>query len=285
MTSQNIPVLMYHHVGPEGGSLTVAVNHFEQQIRGLAEQGYHSLRANEIEAFFKGEAMPEKSVVLTFDDGYLDNWVYAHPVLRKYGMTGIMFIITGLIGDGSVRPHQGQGNTLPTWYPHHESKTQMFGEQPDQVMLRWDEIFAMQEAGTFEFHSHTHTHKRWDLLCSTAQQKTDALHEDLHDSKRCLQERLGAASSHLCWPQGYFDADYLQVAQEQGFKYLYTTDARGQNTANGDTGHIYRFAVRNRSFPWLRQRLWLATHPTFGPWYNRWKQRSDAKKQQKRLKY
>src|SRR5699024_11972582 len=99
MTSQNIPVLMYPHVGPEGGSLTVAVEHFEQQIRGLAKQGYHSLRADEIEAFFKGEAVPEKSVVLTFDDGYLDNWVYAHPVLKKYGMTGIMFVITSLIGE------------------------------------------------------------------------------------------------------------------------------------------------------------------------------------------
>lgn len=284
MSSENIPVLMYHHVGPTGGSLTVSAEHFEQQIRGLAEKGYRSLGAAELEGFFRGQAVAPKSVVLTFDDGYLDNWVYAHPVLEKYGMTGIMFIITGLIGEGTMRPYQGQGQALPPWYPHQESKHLMFGNEPDRVMLRWEEVYAMRRTGTFEFHSHTHTHKRWDKLCVSSQQKSDALRKDLHDSQRCLQEKLGGASAHLCWPQGYFDADYVTTARELGFEYLYTTDARGQNTIGSDPGHIYRFAVRNRSYPWLQQRLWLATHPTLGPWYNRWKAKSDAKKQQRRIK-
>src|SRR5690625_3549760 len=112
MSSENIPVLMYHHVGPTGGSLTVSAEHFEQQIRGLAEKGYRSLGAAELEGFFRGQAVAPKSVVLTFDDGYLDNWVYAHPVLEKYGVIGMKVLIPGLIGGAAIAPRRVQAASV-----------------------------------------------------------------------------------------------------------------------------------------------------------------------------
>src|SRR5690606_9673899 len=119
-------------------------------------------------------------------------------------------------------------------FPHKESKLRMFGTEPDSVMLRWDEIDAMIKAGTFEIHSHTHTHTRWDLLCASADEKTQRFHEDQLASRLTLERRLGQASRHLCWPQGYFDADYQRVANALGFDHLYTTDARGQNRPGND---------------------------------------------------
>lgn len=279
--AHNVPVLMYHHVAAQGGSLTVAADQFESQMRGLAQRGYRSLSASEFADFLSGAAVPEKSVLITFDDGYLDNWVYAHPVLQRYGMSAVLFTITGLIGDGAARPFQGQGIHLPDCPPHQEAKHLMFGNNPDAVMLRWAEIEAMRLAGTFEIHSHTHTHRRWDLECACAREKSDRLAHDLQMSRDAMRQRLGATTAHLCWPQGYFDHDYKRVAADQGFDYLYTTDARGQNTATADPQHIYRFAVRNRPFAWLQQRLWLATHPQLGPLYNAWKARSDARKQRR----
>lgn len=271
--ADNVAVYMYHHVCAQAGSLAVTARTFEQQIRGLAMAGYQTLGADEFAGFLAGQPVPRKSVVLTFDDGYLDNWVYAHPVLKRYGMKAILFTITGLIGDGPVRPHAGQNGSVPECPPHDIAKHVMRSDQRDDVMLRWDEINAMLDAGTFEIHSHTHTHTRWDLICDTAEEKSQQLYNDLHASRQTLTDRLGAASTHLCWPQGYFDDDYRRVGNELGFSHLYTTDARGQNRSGNDPGHIYRVAIRNRPWAWLRQRTWLATHPVFGPMYNQWKAR------------
>src|SRR5690606_31029428 len=127
------------------------------QVRGLSERGYRSLRAQEFAAFLEGAPLPKKSVLITFDDGYLDNWVYAHPVLKRYGMSAVLFAITGFIGEGPARPYAGQGKALPPCPPHHLAKAQMFSAERDAVMLRWSEVHEMVRAGTFEIHSHTHT--------------------------------------------------------------------------------------------------------------------------------
>lgn len=267
--ANNIPVLMYHHVADKHESLTVTYERFDSQIRGLAQQGYVALGAADIADFYAGKQLPKKSVVLTFDDGYLDNWVYAHPVLKKYGMKAMLFIVTGLIGEGAPRPYKGQGKALPECAGHHEAKNIMFSQDSDQVMLRWSEVHSMCSAGTFEVHSHTHTHKRWDLI--TPDNKDENIRQDLENSRAKLNKELGLASDHLCWPQGYFDAEYQQIAKDLGFNYMYTTDARGQNKNGSKPEYIYRFAVRDRNYSWLKQRIWLATHPRFGPIYNRWK--------------
>lgn len=269
--ADNVAVYMYHHVSDQPGSLAVTARQFESQIRGLADRGFRTLGAQEFADFIAGKPVPRKSVVLTFDDGYLDNWVYAHPILKRHGMKGILFAITGLIGDGPARPYAGQGKPVPATPDHHQAKQLMLNGKADAVMLRWDEISEMISAGTFEVHSHTHTHTRWDLESGSGEEKEERLYADIEASRETLLRRLGAVSSHLCWPQGYFDADYLRVAKTLGFDHLYTTDPRGQNKAGNDPGYIYRLAVRNRPFSWMRQRTWLATHPTFGPLYNRLK--------------
>src|SRR5690606_6120237 len=124
-----------------------------------------------------------------------------------------------------------------------------------------------------EVHSHTHSHTRWDLIASSEQAKIECLHDDLLKSRQTLEHRLASASRHLCWPQGYFDDDYVRIAKDLGFDHLYTTDARGQNRVLADPSHIYPVAIRNRPYPWMRQRTWLATHPVLGPLYNQWKGR------------
>ncbi|WP_333903560.1 polysaccharide deacetylase family protein, partial [Achromobacter insolitus] len=109
MNAPNVPVLMYHHVTPAGGMIAATPDVFEAQISRLARAGYQSLSAGEFAAYLAGGAVPERSVLITFDDGYLNNWVHAHPVLARHGMRAVLFTITGWIGDGPVRPHAGQG--------------------------------------------------------------------------------------------------------------------------------------------------------------------------------
>ena len=177
-----IPVLMYHHVSPADGSLTTSPENFESQIAGLARCGYRALTAAEFADFLEGKPTPAKSVLITFDDGYLDNWVYAHPILQKYSMHAVLFVITGLMGEGPVRPHSAQAEAiLPEVRCHLECKALMAAGSSDLAMLRWAEVRAMQEAGTFEFHSHTHTHNRWDLTGEARDISLNNLAQDLAD--------------------------------------------------------------------------------------------------------
>jgi peptidoglycan/xylan/chitin deacetylase (PgdA/CDA1 family) len=278
----SVPVLMYHHVTPQGGSLNCSVKNFESQMRFLAKHGYTSLTAEQFAGFLKGETVPKKSVVLTFDDGYLNNYEYAHPILEKYGMHALMFVITQYLHDGPTRATMLNGANLKYSPSHQECKKLIAQDRANEVMLRWDEVRAMQKAGTFEFHSHTHTHNRWDLQEDNSN-KNDKFRDDLLQSQIELKQHLGTVSDHFCWPQGYFDDDYIAIAKELGFNNLYTTDAYGLNQAHSPADHIYRIAVRNRPSLWLWQRLWLATHPYLGPIYNQNKLKKRQKREQKHL--
>ena len=185
-------------------------------------------------------------MLITFDDGYLNNWVHAHPVLARHGMRAVLFIITGWIGDGPVRPHAGQGGPLPATPDHDACKQLVAAGRADEVMLRWSEIEAMRAAGTFEFHSHTHTHTRWDKECAgDVQAKRARIADELRLSREALAGRLGSVSDHLCWPQGYFDADYVAAAREpaSGTCTLPTLSARTRPARIPSTSTASRCAI------------------------------------------
>lgn len=264
-----VPVLMYHHVSPVDGMITTSPVNFELQLAWLARHGYRSMSSGEFAAHLGGQAAPPRSILITFDDGYLDNWVYAYPLLRKYGFSAMIFLITSLIGDGLVRNHLGQGE-LPETPSHRDCGRRIQAGDTDSVMLRWSEVLAMRDSGVVEFHSHTHTHTRWDKSPRAAE-KNQLMTRELADSRATLEARLGGVSDHLCWPQGYFDADYVGIAHQAGFRHLHTTQAFGQNRPGGDPASIYRFAVRNTEGASLGRRVWLAANPLLGPLFNRWK--------------
>jgi peptidoglycan/xylan/chitin deacetylase (PgdA/CDA1 family) len=266
-TARAVPVLMYHHVSPTPGLVTITPQHFAEQMHWLAQAGYRTLGGDEFAGFLAGGPVADKSVLLTFDDGYLDNWVHAHPVLEQYGLRALLFVVSNWIHDGPPRPHAGNG-TPPATPAHNACKAAIADGRADEVILRWSEVAAMREAGTFEFHSHTHTHTRWDRACSDAAEKRQRLAGDLRTARATLAARTGRASDHLCWPQGYFDADYLDVAHSAGFRHLYTVQP-GVNEPGDDPRHIHRIVVKDRPARWRATRLWIYRRPRAGRLYIR----------------
>jgi peptidoglycan/xylan/chitin deacetylase (PgdA/CDA1 family) len=121
----------------------------------------------------------------------------------------------------------------------------------------------MADDGRCEFHSHTHSHTRWDKTIPDRQERNAALASDLAQSRQTLVARLGGASDHLCWPQGYFDDDYLATAGEQGFRHCYTT-VKGVVTPRGDPLRIPRIVAKEAPAAWLGKRLGLFTTPLLG---------------------
>lgn len=94
MNVSAIPILMYHHVGSKPGLVTLSPDTFIEQMTWLARAGLKTVTAAELEGFYRGEPLPRKSVMITFDDGYLDNWVCAFPVLKRLGLHAHIFLIT-----------------------------------------------------------------------------------------------------------------------------------------------------------------------------------------------
>jgi peptidoglycan/xylan/chitin deacetylase (PgdA/CDA1 family) len=281
-----VPVLMYHHVSPSPGMITVTPEHFAAQMAYLASAGYRSVGAGQLAAFLAGEPIASKSVVLTFDDGYLDNWVHAHPVLQRYGFTALCFLVSSWPGEGAVRPNlcsAASATELPRLLNHREGELAIENGRADEAILRWSEIDAMRRAGTFEFHSHTHSHIRWDRVAGNRGEKRARLRDDLSAARATLSERLNGVSDHLCWPQGYYDGDYLEIAHDAGFRHFYTclpgTNVAGTNVAGANIGavktathpghSINRLEVRNRPASWLASRLWVHSRPAISRAYLR----------------
>ncbi|KQR73780.1 hypothetical protein ASG35_22715 [Burkholderia sp. Leaf177] len=263
LRARAVPVLMYHHVSTSPGMITVSPDHFAAQMAYLAEAGYKTASAAQLSAFLAGELLPPKSVVLTFDDGYLDNWVHAHPVLAKHGFTALCFLVTSWPGEGPPRQNAQSGGLLPELLGHREGDLAIEGGEPDRTILRWSEIEAMRRAATFEFHSHTHSHVRWDKVAENREEKCAGLKRDLISARAAFTSRLGGVSDHLCWPQGFYDDDYKRVAREAGFRHFYTCEMAPNvgNTRAAGEHSIYRLEVRDKPASWLASRLWVHSRP------------------------
>ena len=267
--AQAVPVLMYHHVSPNPGLVTVSLETFTDHMGYLARAGYTTLTADQFLAFLQGSYQaPLKSVLITFDDGYLDNYVYAYPTLQSLGLHAVVFCVTGWLSDGKPRKHVGESAAPPTCPNHSACKQAIAAGRADEVMLRWSEVQQMSDDGTIEVHSHTHTHTRWDKMFPDAEQRIKRLDQDLSHSQQTLLARLGKQSNHLCWPQGYFDAAYQTAATRLGFVAQYTT-SQHVNSRTTAPNHVGRFVAKDLSAKWLATRLFLYSSPRLGSLYHR----------------
>jgi peptidoglycan/xylan/chitin deacetylase (PgdA/CDA1 family) len=146
---------MYHSVGPvrpdwAWNFLTTPVEVFEGQMQLLRERGWTTISLDLLHSHMaKGTAVPEKPVVLTFDDGYLDNWMYAFPILKKYGHHAVIWMTTDFVD--------------PTAHPRPTLEDVWSGKLDHAVLdprgyLSWAEMREMVRSGLVEIQSHAKTH-------------------------------------------------------------------------------------------------------------------------------
>lgn len=138
---------------------------------------------------------------------------------QEFNLNAHIFLITGLTGKGPVRKQE------VSVFSHQECEERIKQGCADDVMLRWSEVQEMRDSGLVEFHLHTHTHQRWDRVDSI-QSHLEFLKAEILLGRECMKAMLGNCSRHLCWPEGYYTHEYIQVAKALGFSYLYTTERR-----------------------------------------------------------
>ncbi|WP_428898292.1 Peptidoglycan/xylan/chitin deacetylase [Parelusimicrobium proximum] len=175
-----ISVLMYHHVGDKEDGFFIPADMFERQILLIKEKGFNIVSLSQVEqAHAGGASLPAKPVLITFDDGWQDNYTNAYPVLKKHNVPAVIFLSADQIG--------------------HED------------MLSELQIKEMHSSGTLEFASHGANHKRLRSL-------TDAeIEYETAGSKKKLEDLLGVEVKSFCYPFGAFDKRVRNIVFKAGY--------------------------------------------------------------------
>jgi len=149
-----VPVLMYHSISDDRrwlwGHLSCPVNTFEDHIHTLAVKGFAAVSLQDVYHHMQyGSALPKKPIVLTFDDGYLDNWVYAFPILKRYGLKGTIFVNPDFVDPtDKLRPNLDD-----------VAAGRLVASSLDATgFLSWVEMSAMETSGVMDIQSHAMTH-------------------------------------------------------------------------------------------------------------------------------
>ena len=253
-----IPVLMYHHVAPRPGDMvTVTPETFEGQMRHLAEDGYTTISHHELLAFVRREATPpRRTVAITFDDGWLDNGVYAFPVLRRYGLRAAIFVVTDWVERASSPPPAGDSPAFP---PHREAQERAERGESHGIVLDWERLAEMRASGVVDVYSHTRSHVKCDRV------PEDVVAEELLSAKKTLEERLGSPCPYLCWPYGKIPRRAETLAREAGYEAVFTTR---HDVVRPGTGpyELPRIVVKD-SVPWFARRMAVYTNPLLSRLY------------------
>lgn len=183
----SVPILMYHYVGENPNPadtgrdyLSVSPDKFEEQLTFLKDNGFTPITLDNLYGIFNFQAeSPARPIVLTFDDGYIDFYTTAYPILAKYNFKAVSFIPTGLIGSG--------------------------------YYMNWDQIREISKSGLVTFEGHTISHPNLTLLAPN-----EALRE-LKEGREVLQAQTGYPVNFIAYPYGISNYQVQDLAKQAGF--------------------------------------------------------------------
>jgi len=197
-----VPVLLYHDIAEgERDAYSVSPALFAAQLEWLHEAGYRSVAWRDLAA---PENLPERGVIITFDDGYASFLDYAYPLLEGYRFSATINIIGEWVG-GAI------------------------AERGNRPLLSWDEYRYLAASGRVTLGCHTHgLHHRGGVLRVSAGE----LERDLALFQETLRRETGARGEVLAWPYGIYDRERSEVAARAGFSYQLTSN---EGFAGGDS--------------------------------------------------
>lgn len=185
--ADRLPILMFHDLSPLPTAISFPPDVFRRSIFKLHHKGYRTIGLLEAaESLRLNRPFPDRSLVITFDDGYGSVYQQAFPVLKECGMTATLFLTVG----GGKAWH---GNRLPS-----------IG---GRTMLSWLEIAEMKRRG-MTLGAHTLTHPDLTRL------PPDRVEAEIRDSKEILEDRVGAPIACFAYPYGRYDERSRRLVQK-----------------------------------------------------------------------
>lgn len=214
----NVPVLLYHHLteGTGYGDSVISTDLFEEHMNAIIEAGYTTVSLSElINYVYYGEELPEKTILVTFDDGYLSNYKLAYPILKKNNMKAAIFTIGWAIGKDKYK----------------DGKTPMFEH------FGFSEIREMLSSGLIEIQSHTYDcHQssefeknefvRESVLpfpYEDAESYTEFLENDFYSFDTALFNSTGTHTYALAYPHGDYSEESEEILKNLGVKITFST--------------------------------------------------------------
>jgi peptidoglycan/xylan/chitin deacetylase (PgdA/CDA1 family) len=203
--------LCYHSIAPEGPRyLTISAELFERQMATLQRRGIIGGGLEQLTDVAAGRAAP-RTVFLTFDDGFRDNFETALPILREYGQRAFVFPLAPLLETGT-----------PLEWPEVREDCRRYPTTMRSVT--WSMLEQMKEGG-FEVGSHTLSHPHLPELGD------EELREELWQSRATIRERLGSCDT-LAYPFGEWSPRVAAAAAECGYRFAFSLPSRsGQRDA------------------------------------------------------
>jgi peptidoglycan/xylan/chitin deacetylase (PgdA/CDA1 family) len=211
---------MYHVVSepnsPHERKLACTPTAFKKQMRYLKKEGFRVISLGEAAtALEKGSTLPEKSVLITFDDGYIDTYENAYPILKKFGFPATIFIVSDLVGESNQ------------WI-------QREGGSP-RKLCNWNQLREMAGNG-MEIGSHTATHIKLSDVNS------DTAYHEIIDSKKTIETSLGIQAQFFAYPYGLYKEEHKKLVKHAGYRVACSTHS-GFNNLTEDTFMLRRIDV------------------------------------------
>lgn len=209
-----IPVLMYHHLEDNmNNNSTIDPVNFENQIKTLKEEGYNAITIQQFYDYLNGEnKLPEKPVLITFDDGYLSNYEKAYPILKKYNMNATIFIIASRILE------KNEENVYSNEIP--KMNWEQLREMKDYISIQshtWDLHYKLKgKFGRMKGPIYAPSYINGNL--ENQEDYEERVKNDFYRSKEIIKEKLGYEPVALSYPFGDYSKDTMKLAQEAGFK-------------------------------------------------------------------
>lgn len=178
----NVPILMYHHIAISrySSQYYVSPQQFNEQLTLLADWGYTAITTSMlVQAINSGGELPQRPIIITFDDGNVDNYTKAFPIMKEHGFTGVLYIV---------------GNYIDA----------------DYYMTSW-QIQEMLASG-WELGSHTMNH-----LALVKAQPEQRMYE-IRTSRTFLEDKFNIVVTTFSYPEGEYDCGVMNAVYEAGYE-------------------------------------------------------------------
>lgn len=223
-----VPIIMYHSILKSAApkdKYVVTPQEFEQDLQYLREHGYTTILMQDLIDFCSGtKELPEKPVILTFDDGFFNNYTYVYPLLQQYGGKAVISIV------GS----------------YTDSYTESGDKNPNYAYLSWDECKEMSDSGMIEIQNHSDTFHSIDSHRSGSRrnksESASAYEKSFKTDISALQDKitahLGKTPTTYTYPFGMISLESVDYTKDLGFQATLSC-AEGINYLRGDPDELF----------------------------------------------
>ena len=227
-----LPVLMYHGLCEDESrrnQYMIDPKCFENDLQYLKNHGYNTILISElIDSVKNDKPLPENPIILTFDDGYLNNYTYAYPLLKKYGMKAVISPI-GISAD--------------------EAEYEMY-RSPLWSQCQWKELKEMSDSGLIEIQNHTYDlhhisgEKRGAAIVKgeSDEEYKIRLKEDLKKANESIKKNVGKTPQTFVYPFGAKSQGTEEIVRSMGFEAILDCEEKvNVITSEDDLFHLHRF--------------------------------------------